>query len=460
VAFAQRRGGDAPGLLLQAAARLEALDPALAREAYVEALGAALTTGRREYLEQASGALRACGEEASATELLMIGQALTITDGRAAGTPVLKRALSAFRDEALPGADELQGLAFAWLVAINLWDDESAHVLSSRHVALAREAGALSVLPVALEMQCANEIFAGELAAAQALLDEADAITHAAAGPPLTDAPVLLAAWRGDAAKARTRIAAAIEDADERGEESTITLAEYAAAVLDNGLGRHAQALAAARRACEHHPARSYTKALVEMVEAAARIGMPDVASATLEQLCEATEAAGSDWALGIEARSRALTAAGEDADPLFREAIERLGRTRVRSELARAHLLYGEWLRRERRRVDARAQLRLAHELFVAMGAEAFAGRAARELHATGATARRRTDEPAAQLTAQESQVARLARDGLTNPEIGARLFISSRTVEHHLRNVYAKLDINSRTKLADALVTSGERS
>jgi DNA-binding CsgD family transcriptional regulator len=460
LAFAQQRGRDAPPLLLQAAERLQALDPALARETYVEALGAALTAGRRESLEQASNALRAYGQPASAAELLMIGQALVITDGRAAGTPVLKRALDAFRSEPLSSADELQGLAFAWLVAINLWDDESSHLLSSRHVALAREAGALSVLPVALEAHSASEIFAGELNAAQALLDEAGAIADAAGSAPLVDAPLLLAGWRGDAVQAPRLIASGIQDAAERGEESTITSAEYAAAVLHNGLGRHAEALAAARRACEHHPARSYPKALVEMVEAAARIGMPDVAAAALEPLREATRAGGTDWALGIEARSSALMAAGEAADRLYREAIERLGRTRVRPELARAHLLYGEWLRRERRRVDARGQLRLAHELFAGMGAKAFAGRAARELQATGETARRRADEPVAQLTAQESQVARLASDGLTNPEIGARLFISARTVEHHLRNVYAKLDINSRTKLASALVLSAERS
>ncbi len=426
----------------------------------MEALGAALSAGHRECLEQASRALRASGRQARAAELLLIGQALVITDGRAAGTPVLKRALSAFRSEPLSGADELQGLMFACLVAINLWDDESWHVLSARHVALARDAGALSVLPVALELHCASQINAGELDAARALLDEADAIAHAAGSAPLTDAALLLAGWRGDEAKARALIQSAIRDAGDRGEESTITVAEYAAAVLDNGLGRHEAALAAAERAREHHPARSYPKALVEMVEAAARNGMPDVAAAALEQLSEATAAGGTDWALGIEARSRALLAGGEEADRLYREAIERLGRTRVRSELARAHLLYGEWLRRERRRIDGRAQLRLAHEQFLVMGAEAFAGRAARELQATGGTARRRADEPGAQLTAQESQVARLARDGLTNPEIAARLFISSRTVEHHLRNVYAKLDINSRAKLAGALAVSGERS
>jgi DNA-binding CsgD family transcriptional regulator len=460
IAFALRRGGDAPPLLLQAAERLEPLDPALARETYLEALGAALSSGQRQCVEQAARALRAAGEPARAGELLMTGQALMITDGAAAATPVLRRALDAFRAEALSGEDELRGLAFACHVAISLWDDESWDVLSSRHVRLAREAGALSELPLALELRCASEVSAGELDAAQVLLDEADAIAQAGGSAPLTDAALLLAGWRGDEAKARALIESAIRDAGDRGEESTITVAEYAAAVLDNGLGRHEAALAAAQRACDHHPARSYPKALVEIVEAAARSGRPEVGAGALATLREVTDAGGTDWALGIEARSRALLAAGEGADRLYKEATERLGRTRVRPELARAHLLYGEWLRRERRRVDARRELRTAHELFCAVGADAFADRAARELQATGETARRRTGEPRRELTAQESQVARLARDGLTNTEIGARLFISARTVEYHMHNVLAKLEINSRTKLAGALAVSGERS
>ena len=192
---------------------------------------------------------------------------------------------------------------------------------------------------------------------------------------------------------------------------------------------------------------------LPELVEAAARGGDAELARDALERLAETTQPCGTDFALGIEARCRALLSDGAAADELYREAIERLGRTRLRPELARAHLLYGEWLRRENRRVDAREQLRTAHEMLVAIGMEAFAERARQELEATGEKVRKRTVETRDDLTAQERQIARLARDGLSNPEIGARLFLSPRTVEWHLRNVFAKLGIRSRRQLADAL-------
>ena len=449
LAFAERRGADAPPLLLQAARRLEPLDPALARETYAEALGAALTTGQRESMVAASRALRAAPPPARAAELLLTGQALRLTDGPAVGVPVLRRALHAFRSEPLSGEEELRGLAYACSVALYLWDDESWQVLSARHVALAREAGALTILPQALEMHAASLVLAGNLSGGQTLADEADAVAEAVGSAPLTDAALLLAGWRGDETAAVAHIAAGIEDAAERGEESTVTIAEYAAAVLYNGLGRHEQAMAAAQRASEHHPAGSYALALVELVEAAVRSGDATSGPAALELLHEATAASGTDWGLGIEARTRALLLHGEEAEAAYREAIERLARTRSRVDLARAHLLYGESLRRARRRLDGRAQLRTAHELFAAIGAEAFADRAARELHATGETARKRNVDTADELTAQELQVARLARDGLSNPEIGARLFISPRTVQYHLRKVFGKLDISSRSQL-----------
>jgi DNA-binding CsgD family transcriptional regulator len=363
--------------------------------------------------------------------------------------PVLRRALEAFRSEPLSGEDELRGLAYACHVALNLWDDESWHVLSARHVALAREAGALTILPQALEMHAASLVVAGDFAGAQTLTDEGQAIAEAVGSAPPTDAATMLAGWRGDETAALGRIATAIEDAADRGEESSLTIAEYAAAVLHNGLGRHEQAMAAARRASEHHPAGSYALALVELVEGAVRSGDVGPAPAALERLHTATAASGTDWGLGVEARTRALLLDDEEAEAAYREAIERLARTRSRTDLARAHLLYGEWLRRARRRLDGRAQLRTAHELFAAMGAQAFADRAARELHATGETARKRNVETAGELTAQEVQVARLARDGLSNPEIGARLFISPRTVQYHLRKVFGKLDISSRSQL-----------
>jgi DNA-binding CsgD family transcriptional regulator len=460
LAFAQRRGADAPSLLLQAARRLEPLDAALARETYAEALGAAITTGQRESMVAASQALRAAPPPARAAELLLTGQALRLTDGPAAGMPVLRTALQAFRSEPLSGEDELRGLAYACLVALNLWDDESWHVLSARHVALAREAGALTILPQALEMHAASLVSAGDFAGAQTLLDEADAIAEAVGSAPLTDAALLLAGWRGDEAAALGQVATAIDDAAARGEESTITLAEYAAAVLCNSLGRHDEARAAAQRASEHHPGGSYAKALVELVEGAVRSNRVEAAPAALALLRAATAASGTDWGLGVEARTRALLLDGEEAETAYREAIERLGRTRARGDLARAHLLYGEWLRRARRRLDGRAQLRTAHELFAGMGADAFADRAARELQATGETARKRGVETAGELTAQEYQVARLARDGLSNPEIGARLFISPRTVQYHLRKVFGKLDISSRSQLDLALPADGRET
>jgi DNA-binding CsgD family transcriptional regulator len=455
LAFAQRRGSDAPPLLLRAASRLEPVSPELARETYLEALGAALTTGQRASLAQAFEALRASAppQGPHAAELLMTGQAAVILEGRAAATPVLKRALTAFRSEPLSGEDEMHGLLFACLVAISLWDDESWHVLAIRNVHLARKAGALAILPLALELLAASHVTAGEFNMAQALLEEAGAITEATGSQSLVDGAVFLAGSRGVEAEALEQIQRGIQDAADRGEESTITTAEYASAVLYNGLARHEVALAAAQRACEHHPAKAYAKALIEIVEAASRSGRPKVAADAFDQLRESTTVSGTDWALGIEARSRALLSDDEDAEPPYREAIERLARTRARMELGRAHLLYGEWLRRRRRRLDAREQLRVAHEMFATMGAEAFADRAARELLATGETARKRNREARDELTAQEANIARLASAGLSNPEIGARLFISPRTVEYHLHKVFSKLEISSRGQLALAL-------
>ena len=312
------------------------------------------------------------------------------------------------------------------------------------------------VLPLALEVHAAASSPAASSPARRRCSTRRTRSTDAAGSTPLTDAALLLAGWRGDEAAARARIEAAIADAGARGEESTITLAEYAAAMLYNGLGRHDAALAAAQRSSEHHPAR-----VVLQGAGRARRGRrsaaagPSVAAAALTQLHAVTDARRrTEWALGDRGALARAAREGDEAEALYREAIERLGRTRVRAELARAHLLYGEWLRRGRRRLDARTQLRTAHELFAAIGAHAFADRAARELLATGETARKRgASRRADALTAQEAQVARLARDGLSNPEIGARLFISPRTVQYHLRKVFAKLDISSRSQLERAL-------
>jgi DNA-binding CsgD family transcriptional regulator len=318
---------------------------------------------------------------------------------------------------------------------------------------LARDAGALSVLPLAATYRAGVHVHAGEFAAAAALIEEADAITEATGNAPLAYTSLVLAAWRGREAEALELIEASREDAAGRGEGRAITLAEYATAVLYNGLGRYREALAAAQRASEHDDLGLFGWALIELVEAAARDHEPQLAADALELLSERTGLTGTNWALGIEARSHALLDEGQGAEDLYVEATERLGRCRIKVHLARAHLLYGEWLRRQNRRIDARESLRTAHELFSTMGAEAFAERAARELLATGETARKRTADTRGQLTAQETQIAELAREGHSNPEIGAQLFISPRTVEYHLHKVFTKLEISSRNELQRVL-------
>jgi DNA-binding CsgD family transcriptional regulator len=309
------------------------------------------------------------------------------------------------------------------------------------------------MLPVALPYLAGVQLFAGQFAAAAALNQEADAITAATGNAPLPYASLVLAAWRGAEAEALELIKAGVEDATARGEGRVLAMAGYATGVLYNGLGRYDAAVESAHRASEHEDLGWIGWSLAELVEAATRSGRPELAASALPRLQERTRAAGTDWALGVLARSQALVNAGDVAEGLFREAIERLERTRIRIELGRARLLYGEWLRREDRRVDAREQLRGAHDTFSRAGAEAFANRARRELLATGATVPRRTAETRDVLTPQEAQIAGLAADGQTNPEIGAQLFISPRTVEYHLRKVFTKLAISSRKELRAAL-------
>jgi DNA-binding CsgD family transcriptional regulator len=460
ITYAVNRGRDAPPLLLKAARRLEALDITLARETYLDALWAAMFAGRLAsgggVLEVAKAARVAPPPSQSprAADLLLDGLALVVTEGYPAGAPILRRALSAFRNEDVSREEEIRWLWLACRAAMDLWDDDAWYVLCTRQVRLARDAGALTDLPIALNMRMAVHLHAGELAAAASLLEEVEAITQATGSHLAPYGALVLAAWRGREPDASALIKATVEEVEPRGEGMGLTAVHRATAVLCNGLGRYGDALAAAEQAGERPEELLFsTWGLVELIEAAARSGRPELAADALQRLSETTQASGTDWALGIEARSRALLSDGETADDLYRETIDRLGRTRVRVELARAHLVYGEWLRRERRRMDAREQLRTAHEMLTAMGIEAFAERAARELLATGETARKRTVETRDQLTAQEAQIARLARDGLSNPEIGTRLFISPRTVEYHLRKVFMKLDIGSRIELRHAL-------
>jgi DNA-binding CsgD family transcriptional regulator len=430
----------------------------LAREIYLEAFGTAMFAGRlsgavgvREVADAAAATGRAGSElqPPRALDLLLNGLVTRFTEGYSAGVAPLRRALQSF--EALVREHGAVGreVRFAWGVAPELWDDEAWHELADRGVRLARDVGALTALPVGLSYRASLHILAGEFAAATADVEEARAIADATGVAHFDYGSTLLAAFRGHETQALKVIEACIQHATAAGEGRAIGHAEHAAAVLYNGLGRYGAALTAAQRACEYEDLGVFGWALAELVEAGARSGTRGVAADALERLTERTHASATDWALGIEARSRALLSDRETAERLYREAIDRLGRTRVRTALARAHLLYGEWLRRGRRRTDARQQLRTAHEMFVTMGADGFAERARRELLATGETARIRAVETSNQLTAQETQVASLARDGLSNAEIGARLFLSPRTVQYHLRKVFAKLGITSRTQL-----------
>src|SRR5262245_3066142 len=461
IAVASNRGSDAPPLLLKAARRLEALDVRLARETYLEALSAAQYAGRFV----TGGSLREVAEAArvappppqrpGAPDLLLDGLALLITEGHAAAAPTLKRAVRAFSGAGISAEEGERWLWIAWPSALILWDDEAWQKLTTRGVQLARDAGALGVLPNALQQSAGLQLYEGHFAAAEALCDEAASIAEAtgSALPPYV--PLAIAAFRGREGEASELAETSRRDVTRRGEGLGLTFVSWATAVLYNGLARYQDALAAAQSAFEDpHELAWSTQAAVELIEAATRSGMADPAPGALERLSRSTRASGTDWALGIEPRSRALVSEGKAAEDLYREAIDRLGRTHVRVDLARAYLLYGEWLRRERRRSEAREQLRTAHDLLEAMGIAGFAERARRELQATGATARKRT-LPARQedLTAQEAQIARLARDGLSNPEIGTRLFISAHTVQYHLRKIFAKLGITSRSQRDRAL-------
>jgi DNA-binding CsgD family transcriptional regulator len=453
-------GTEAAAQLLKAAGRLEPLDPGLARETYLDAWGAALFAGRLASagnLVDVSRAARAAPRPAGPpppSDLLLDGLARLITEGRAAAAPTLRQAVRAFRGEEISVEKGLQWGVLASTAAVELWDFESWDALITHQMELARNAGALAPLSISLNGEGIVVAWRGDFAAAARVIAEADAVTEATGTRIAPYGAMLLAALRGREAEASALIDATIEDATAGGEGLAVQYAHWTTAVLDNGLGRYEDAMAAARQASEVTPELFVSVwALPELIEAAIRSGNAELAAAALGRLTESANASATDWGLGIAARSRALLGEGEAAEGSYREAIDRLGRTRLRPELARTHLLYGEWLRREGRRVDAREQLRTAHEMLAAIGMEAFAERAGRELLATGEKVRKRTIETRDELTAQEAQIARLARDGLSNPEIGARLFLSPRTVEWHLKKVFSKLGISSRMGLHDAL-------
>ena len=459
ITFARTRGRDAPALLLDAARRLEPHDAAMARETHLEAMTAALFAGRlgdepgvREAAEAAQAA-PAAPQPPRAIDLLVDGLATRFTEGYAAGVPPLRTALGAFRSVEGLTASDVRWLWLACRLAQDLWDDELWYELATRALRVARETGALRVLPTAATYRACLHVHAGAFGAASSLIAETDAIVDATGLAPLNLASLMLAAWRGNEAEVLGVLETGLPLATARGEGMALGVADWATALLYNGHGRYAEALAAAQRACEYEDVGPFGWALVELIEAGVRSGATDAASAALDRLSERTQASGTDWALGIEAGSRALLSDERGAEPLYCEAVERLERSRGVVHLARARLLYGEWLRREHRRVDAREQLRAAHDHFGRIGAEAFAERARRELAATGETVRKMTVETRDLLTPQEAQIARMASDRQTNPEIGAKLFISPRTVEYHLKKVFTKLDIGSRKELAGAL-------
>jgi DNA-binding CsgD family transcriptional regulator len=461
------RGGGAPLLLLQAARRLEPIDITLARATYLDAMAAAMFAGR---LASPGGSILEVARAAAAApplphsppppDLLLDGLAVHYTQGYAAALPLLRQALAA-ADTSTPADEEPHWMWLACVAAYHVWDDERWELLSQRYIRLVRKIGALADLPLALDRRARPLLFAGELTAAAVLLDETRTIERVIDSTSWPYGELSLEAFRGREASSAGLINTIEREVTERGEGLGITAAGWANAVLCNGLGRYEAALAAAHRATAYRGDLGFSNwALVELVEAAAHTGRTETARGAYHRLDAITGPAGTDWALGLRARSRAMLSEDEEADSGYQEAISRLSRTRLRVDLARAHLVYGEWLRREQRRRDAREQLRTAWEMLDAMGMAAFAERARRELQATGETVRHGGEETVTTLTAQEALIAGLARDGLTNPEIGARLFLSARTVQYHLRKIFTKLGITSRRELPAALAGPGPDS
>ena len=461
IAFASSRGSAAPPLLLKAARRLAPLEARMARDTYLEALSAALFAGR---LANAGGTVLDVAEAARtaptppqparAPDLLLDGLAALITEGHAVGVPMLKQAVDAFRGAGLSTEDGLRWLWLACHAAGLVWDYESWDVLSARQVTLSRDAGAPIALVIAYSTRAGVHLFAGDFATAGSLVVEVQSVMQATASSIAPYGAVTLAVLQGREAESLELIDVATKDVEGRGEGEGLTFVHWAKAVLCNSLCRYDEALAAAQQASDDSPALWFsTWGLVELIEAAARSGVPKHAHGVLQRLSETTLASGTDWALGVEARSRALLSDGEVAEGLYRQAVDHLARTPLRVEFGRSLLVYGEWLRRQRRRRDGRDQLRRAYEVFDSIGANAFAERARIELRASGGYARKRTVDTGELLSAQEGLVARLASGGASNSEIAAQLFISPATVAYHLRKVFVKLGISSRTQLAGVL-------
>jgi len=460
IAFASSMGSNAPALLVKAARQLEPLDAALARQTYLDAWNAAMYAGQfagAGSLHEVAPAARSAPPPASApqpSDLLLDGLAVLVTEGRIRAAPLLRRAARVFAEGEITVEE---GLRWGWLAttaAAIVWEEEYWYATVARQLQSVRQAGLLVDLPIWVQTMAIMTAWRGDFAAAASLIAEAEAIAAATGSGFARYAAVFLAGFRGAEAEAAPLIEAVITAARAVGQGLGVQWSQWISAIMYNSLGRYEQALAEAQQAAEQAPELFISMwALAELIEAASRTGQTALAADALGRLAEATSTGQSDWGQGIYARCRALLSDGADAEGWYGEAVGRLSRTGFRSELARAYLLYGEWLRRQGRRADARAQLRTAHEMFAAIGMLAFAERARRELLATGEHVRVRTLDRQGELTPQEAQIARMARAGLSNPEIGGQLFLSARTVEWHLGKVFAKLEITSRRQLQQAL-------
>jgi ATP/maltotriose-dependent transcriptional regulator MalT len=468
IASDQRRVADAAELLTNAARRLEPINTDLARETHLDALTAGIWASGPEAPDVAITAARAARagppsrQPERAIDLILDALSTRLTEGYLAAAPLLAKTLETIRN-LNDGADDvgrlltLGGNRVSNIIATELWDFEAGRALADRQVQLARRAGALVQLQFALNVSASGAMLSGDLSAAAALIDEDRMVAEATGNPPIAYTVMLLAALRGDEDIALEQIAAVRDEARSLGQGRIVTFADYATAVLHNGLGRHDIARDAALRVFERDVIGGYqVQAVTELAEAASRTGDHELAEMALAHLTERVHVMPTDWVLGVQARLQALAGDGHLADAAYRESIDRLGRAGLRVEVARGQLLYGEWLRRDGRHVDARIQLRAAHDMLAAMGLEAFAERARRELLAAGEKVRRRTTDRTDDLTPQEFQIARLAREGLSNTEIGANLFLSPRTVEWHLRKVFTKLGVSSRKQLRYTLIDS----
>ena len=461
LALARGDKGSSSTLLIEAARVLAPFDLRKARDTCLDALATAMFAGRLASdrgMREAVECARSMPEptQTTAADVLLDAFATLVDEGSAAAAPVLRRGVGLAGE-----SGDLRAIGPAFQAAFELWDDEALHTLAQRRVDLARGSGAFVALPNALNQLGAYEVLVGRFDAAEACFEEADEISAATGYAGILGktgvGPLILAAWRGEDARTRALAEVCSRDGTARGFGTFVGFAQSALGVLELGLGRYHEAMIAAQDAGLDQIL--VTRTLPDLVEAAVRCGEEQLATQAAGELAESTTASGTDWALGVLARSQALLVAGREAEGLYREAIGRLQRSRARTQLARARLVYGEWLRRERRRRDAREELRAASQLFESMGALAFADRAQSELAATGERVHRRTPETLELLTPQERRIATLVSEGAPNAEVAAQLFISSRTVEYHLAKIFRKLRISSRSELARSLLEARKR-